>query len=261
MRLAVVQVADSPATPQAILPWLTAAIDPLPQAQLILLPELALCGYQDAQQIARLALAADGEILRQIAALARERRQALVFGYAEQDGEKRYNAMCAISAEGEILANYRKTHLWGGHESALFSAGNRLQSFTLQGVQFGMVICYDLDFPEISRLYAQQGMTCLLCISATTQDYPVIPQQLVPARAYENGCFVAFANRGETQGDFPCVGMSRVVGPDGQPLGALPAAGAGAITVDMDMAQLQQWRQRHPALSDRRHDLYRLDHH
>ncbi|KAB8309945.1 carbon-nitrogen hydrolase [Erwinia endophytica] len=261
MRIGLVQVADAPATPQDMVPWLAAALNPLPNAQLILLPELALCGYDCPQKINQMAISVDSKTMRHIAMLARERGQALVFGYAERAGERLYNAMCAISAQGEILANYRKTHLWSGYESALFTPGECLQIFTLQGMRFGMAICYDLDFPEISRLYAQHGMTCLLCISATTRDYALIPQQLVPARAYENGCFVAFANRGELQGNIPCVGMSRVVGPDGQPLAALPGAGTGTLSATVERAVLRQWRKRHPALAESRHRLYRLTDH
>ncbi|WP_050747881.1 nitrilase-related carbon-nitrogen hydrolase [Sodalis glossinidius] len=173
MRIGIIQTADAPA------------------ADLLLLPELALCGYQHQDAIRR---------------MARARRHALVFGYAESDGEARYNAMMAIDAQGNVCANYRKLHLWSGYEQALFRTGDRLTGFSLRGFRFGMAICYDLDFPELVRAQALTGMDCLLCISATTSGYDVVPRHVVPARAYENGCYIAFANRGDGDGAFACIG-------------------------------------------------------
>ncbi|TCV98393.1 nitrilase-related carbon-nitrogen hydrolase [Biostraticola tofi] len=261
MRIGLVQVDDAPNGEAAIIPWMTAAIDRLPDAQMVIWPELALCGYDCPQRIRRQALARDGDTLRQIADLARRRRQTLVFGYAEQAGERLYNALCAIGPQGECLTNYRKIHLWSGYESALFTPGEDLQSFVLNEIRFGMAICYDLDFPELSRQYAQQGAACLLCISATTQGYELIPQQVVPTRAYENGYFVVFANRGDSHGPSPCIGMSRLAGPDGQPLAALAGAGAGTLITDLDISALKRWRQQHPGLQDRRSNAYHLADH
>ncbi|PIJ49409.1 hypothetical protein BL250_13155 [Erwinia sp. OLTSP20] len=258
MRIAIIQSNDAPDSQQAMVAWLTAGLDQAADAQLVIWPELALCGYDDAQRIRRLAITADSEQMSQIAALARRRQQTLVFGYAEQHGVQLFNAVRAIGPQGETLANYRKTHLWNGYEKALFTAGNRLQTFTLAGMRFGLLICYDLDFPELSRLYAQQGIDCLLCISATSPGYELIAHHLVPARAYENGYFVVFANRGDTQGAAPCIGMSRLAGPDGNTLAALAGAGAGIIAARLDVSIIQRWRQHHPLLADRHPQLYQL---
>ncbi|MBT9431923.1 hypothetical protein JZM24_06840 [Candidatus Sodalis endolongispinus] len=180
----------------------------------------------------------------------------MVFGYAESDGEARYNAMLAIDAQGNVCANYRKIHLWSGYEQALFSAGDRLTGFSLQGFSFGMAICYDLDFPELVRAQALTGMDCLLCISATPSGYDVVPRHVVPARAYENGCYIAFANRSDGDGAFACIGQSRIVGPDGGILASAPAAGAFTLSATLDRQMLTRWRRLHPWATDRRHDQY-----
>ncbi|WP_417903454.1 nitrilase-related carbon-nitrogen hydrolase [Candidatus Sodalis pierantonius] len=67
-------------------------------------------------------------------------------------------------------------------------------------------------------------MDSLLYISATTHGYDVVPRHVVPAQAYENGCYVAFANRGDGDGPFACIGQSRIVGPDGGIVASAPAA-------------------------------------
>lgn len=261
MRIALIQPDDAPDGKAAILPWLENALDQVAGAQVVIWPELALCGYSDPQRIRQQSLTPGGDTLQRISNLARQRGQSLIFGYAEQSGEQRYNSMCAISAQGEWLANYRKTHLWSGYESALFAPGDQAETFTLAGITFGMLICYDLDFPELSRQYAQRGVDCLLCISATSPGYDMIPLQVAPTRAYENGCFVVFANRGDNGGDFPCIGMSRLLAPGGRALDELVGAGAGVVTGEIDQAAIRDWRQLHPGLDDCRHDLYPLADH
>lgn len=256
MKIGIAQVVGAPAGIDDILDWVGALMDSLPDAELIVLPELALCGYNDPERVRRMALTRDGATMDALARLARERQQALAFGYAERDAAKLYNTLGVIDRHGRALAHYRKTHLWSGYETALFRPGERLVNVTLEGINFGLLICYDLDFPEAARALAANGMHCLLCVSATSVGYDVVPRHTVPARAYENGCYVAFANRGDGSGAFACVGQSRVAGPDGAIIATAPADGAAAITVDISLDRLNQWRQMHPYLAERRTDLY-----
>lgn len=256
MKIGIVQTADAPAEIAAIPDWLDGALAAAAAADLLLLPELALCGYQHQDAVRRLSLPQSGETLRRLAALARGRRQALAFGYAEQCGDERYNAMMAIDAQGNVCANYRKIHLWSGYEQALFRPGDRLAGFQLHGFRFGMAICYDLGFPELVRAQALAGMDCLLCISATTRGYDVVPRHVVPARAYENGCYIAFANRGDGDGPFACIGQSRIVGPDGGIVASAPAAGAFTLSATLDRQSLARWRRQHPWPADSRHAHY-----
>ncbi|NDL64742.1 nitrilase-related carbon-nitrogen hydrolase [Acerihabitans arboris] len=256
MKIGIAQITGAPAGRGGIADWVRAAMDALPDADMIMLPELALCGYDDPDRIQRMALAQGDATLQALAELAREKQQALVFGYAERGAEGLYNALRLIDRHGRVLANYRKTHLWSGYETALFRPGNRLVNVVLEGLNFGLLICYDLDFPEAARALAANGMDCLLCISATSAGYDVVPRHTVPARAYENGCYVVFANRGDTGGAFPCVGQSRLAGPDGAIVATAPSGGAAFITADISLETLSAWRLNHPYIADRRADLY-----
>lgn len=256
MKIGIAQVTGAPGGREEIVAWVRAALDGLADAELVMLPELALCGYDDPPRIRAMALAQDDAILRALAELARERRQALAFGYAEQADDGLYNALRVIDRHGRVLANYRKTHLWSGYETALFRPGERLVNVVLEGINFGLLICYDLDFPDAARFLAANGMDCLLCISATSVGYDVVPRHMVPARAYENGCYVAFANRGDEGGAFPCVGQSRVAGPDGTIIATAPCGGAAFITAEISPERVKAWRRNHPYLADRRTSLY-----
>ena len=256
MKIGIAQVTGAPAGEAEIADWVTQAMDALPEADLIMLPELALCGYNDPDRVRRLALEKNGPALNRLAALAAGKRQALAFGYAERAGDRLYNALQVIDQRGQVRADYRKVHLWSGYETALFAPGRRFSGFELDGLRFGAVICYDLDFPESVRVQAVKGLDCLLCLSATTTGYDVVPQHVVPVRAYENGCFVAFANRGDASGDAPCVGQSRIVGPGGNIIAALPGNGAAVLSGEINPAVLEEWRRHHPYLAQRRPDLY-----
>ncbi len=257
MKLGIAQVTGAPESEQDMIPWVRSAMDGLPDADLVVLPELALCGYDNPAKIRRMALANGGPTVVKLAGLAREKRQALALGYAERDMDGLHNALLVIDADGRTLANYHKTHLWSGYEAALFCPGKGLATFRLAGLRFGMVICYDLDFPETARTLALAGMDCLLCVSATSSGYDVVPRHIVPARAYENGCFVAFANRGDTDGAVPCIGQSRIVGPDGSIIAALETDGAAFLMGEISRQRLNDWRQNHAYLADRRSTLYK----
>ncbi|XBS69851.1 nitrilase-related carbon-nitrogen hydrolase [Acerihabitans sp. KWT182] len=255
MNIGIAQITDSPVGESEITEWVQESMDALPEADMILLPELALCGYDDPHRVRRLALNKEGTVLHGLARLAAKKRQALVFGYAERADDGLYNALQAIDDKGRVRADYRKIHLWPGHETVLFQAGGGFTCFALGGLRFGLLICYDLDFPEAARVQALRGMDCLLCISATAHGHEVVPRHVVPTRAYENGCFVAFANRG----DRACVGQSRIVGPDGSVIAALTGGGgASVLSGEISLEILERWRQGHAYLAERRTDLYPL---
>ncbi len=252
MNIGIAQITGTPAGESEIVDWVRESMDALPDADMIMLPELALCGYDDPHRVRSLALEREGPVLGKLAQLAAEKEQALVFGYAERDPAGLYNSLQVIDGQGRVRADYRKIHLWSGYETALFQTGESFASFALGGLRFGLLICYDLDFPESVRALALKGMDCLLCLSATTPGYDVVPRHVVPARAYENGCFVAFANRG----DSGCIGQSRIVGPDGGIIASLPGSGAALLMGEISLTALEQWRLGHTYLAERRTDLY-----
>ena len=124
---------------------------------------------------------------------------------------------------------------------------------------FGMLICYDLEFPEVARDLVLRGADTLLVISATGQLYGVVPQHLVPARAYETGCHVIYANWAGIDGNFAFVGSSCITVPNGTALARAPDHGAVVIRATVQADEVAAWRVDHDYLSDRRRGLYRWD--
>lgn len=215
--------------------------------QLLAFPELYLSGYIVTPALARqLAEPLDGPSLTRVAAAARRHGLAVACPYPERAvvaGEERfYDAIALIDAQGQLLRNYRKTHLWGPDEKRCWSAGYlhpeegpALTVQRLNGIGVGLLNCYEAEFPELTRRLALEGAQLVLIPTAadawavlssgerTDRPYPDISRTLLPAHAFENHCFVAYANRCgiETVAGQPMAGYlgnSIICGPHGDVL-------------------------------------------
>ncbi|SDI61778.1 carbon-nitrogen hydrolase family protein [Pseudomonas panipatensis] len=260
MQLAIWQTQGFPADPAANLAALERQLASVAGVggELLLCPELWLCGYQVPAQMAALAEAADGPAARRIAELARQYGVAVCYGYAERhaEGGKPYNSAQFIDASGQRLANYRKTHLFGAMERELFTPGERLETpFRFGDWTLGLLICFDVEYPEAVRHQALGGADLLLIPTALTPEYGAVPQLIVPARAVENQLFVAYCNHCGEENGLAYLGGSRVVGPDGE---ALAAAGAAEclLLVRLDRARRAALADCFPYLPGRRPQLY-----
>ena len=228
-------------------------------AGLLLAPELFLTGYAIGADLARLAEPADGPSARAVAAVAVRHGLAVGYGYPERDTERHgvlYNAAQVFGADGEVLLHYRKTHLYGAFEHQWFTPGDdSVVQAELGGLTVGLMICYDVEFPENVRAQALAGTDLLLVPTALMHPAEVVAESVVPVRAFENQMYVAYANRAGTEGEFEFVGLSTLAGPDGT---ARARAGRGEDLVlgDVDPALLAASRTDNPYLSDRRPGLY-----
>ncbi len=190
-------------------------------AELLLCPEMSLTGYQiGAPAVAALAEPADGALAQAVATLAQRHGIAIVYGYPEQNAQgKPYNAVQFIGADGERLANYRKTHLFGDIDRAQFSPGPQASVvFEWNGWRLGLLICYDIEFPEPARDLALQGVDAILVPTANMIDFDEVQRVLLPARALENRMFVAYANACGQEGDTTYGGLSTACAPMGEVL-------------------------------------------
>ncbi|WP_454684803.1 nitrilase-related carbon-nitrogen hydrolase [Ancylobacter moscoviensis] len=258
LRIAVAQTGTAPESHDAAIALLEQSIAGAPAAELIVLPELALCGYGDAERVRRLAVAQHSPFIERVQDLARRAGKGFIAGYAEEGDGVRYNSAIAIGSDGAIRGNYRKVNLWGPHEKSLFSPGTPSTVMEWGGLKLGLLICYDLEFAEAARDLVLRGADTLIVISATSHPYRVVPEVLVPARGYENGCHVVYANVVGRDAGFNFIGMSRITAPDGSVLAAAPAEGPALIEAEVKPATVHAWRVGHNYLADRRSDLYRL---
>lgn len=181
---------------------------------------------------------------------------AVVYGYPERASDLVFNSAQLIAPDGTRLANYRKTHLFGCFEQEWFTPGDEpVVQAELDGLRVGLMICYDVEFPENVRAHALAGTDLLVVPTAQMHPFQFVAESVVPVRAFENQLYVAYVNRVGTEGEFEFVGLSTLAGPDG---GARARAGRTEELVlgDVDRAFLAASREANPYLKDRRPGLY-----
>ncbi|MER7466011.1 carbon-nitrogen hydrolase family protein [Streptomyces sp. NPDC097981] len=226
-------------------------------AGLLVTSEMFLTGYAlEVRDIAALAEAADGMSARAIGEIARRHGVAVLYGYPEREGDTVYNAAQLIAADGTRLANYRKTHLFGCFEQEAFTPGDTpVVQADLNGLRIGIMICYDVEFPENVRAHALAGTDLLLVPTAQMHPFQFVAEQLVPVRAFENQMYIAYVNRTGPEGEFEFVGLSCLASPDGV---TRTRAGRGEELVigEADPELLSASRETNPYLRDRRPGLY-----
>nr|BFD85956.1 carbon-nitrogen hydrolase family protein [Streptomyces sp. Xyl84] len=225
-------------------------------ARLLVTPEMFLTGYAIGDGIGRLAEPADGDFADAVADLAGRHGLAVAYGYPERDGDAVFNSAQLVSADGTRLANYRKTHLFGCFERDHFTPGEQpVVQAELGGLTVGLMICYDVEFPENVRAHALAGTDLLLVPTAQMHPYQFVAESVVPVRAFENQMYVAYVNRVGREGEFEFVGLSVLAGPDGV---ARTRAGRDEdlVVADADPGFLARSRESNPYLLDRRPGLY-----
>lgn len=225
-------------------------------ARLLLTSELYLTGYALGDRTADLAEEADGPGARAVARIAAEHRLAVAYGYPERSGNLLHNSVQLIGPDGRPLAHYRKTHLYGGYETDRFTPGDRLVvQADLCGLRVGLLVCYDVEFPEAVRAHALAGTEALLVPTALMRPYEVVARTVLPARAWENQLYIAYANRCGPEGAFDFAGLSCLAAPDGE-VRARAGAHEELLLGDIDPALLTVSRAANTYLADRRPDLY-----
>lgn len=228
-------------------------------AALLLCPECWLGGYNIGAQVTQLAEPADGPAAARIAGIARAQRLAIAYGYAERDaGGAIYNSVQVIGPEGLPLAHYRKSHLFGAQERASYRPGAGFAApFEFAGLRIGLLICYDVEFPETVRTLALMGADLVLVPTALTDEYGRVPDVIVPARSLENQIFVAYCNRAGTENGMQFLGCSCIAGPDGHNL-ARCGPDEALVFADIEPAVRSATALLYPYQVDRRPELYGL---
>jgi predicted amidohydrolase len=209
-------------------------------ADLAIFPELFLGGYETRDLESR-ALAADDELLGTIGVSCARSATAAVIGFSERldDGAFANSAAC-FDRDGELVAIYRKTHLFGGHEAEAFRPGDELRLVTLAGVRCGILICFDIEFPEPARQLARAGAELLVTASANMDPYEEDHRLASRARALDNRLPHVYVNRVGEESGYRFVGRSRVVGPDGEVLAELSDSEEEVLAVDVPLRERPQ---------------------
>ncbi len=179
---------------------------------------------------------------------------------------KLYNTSLTVRPDGVLLAKHRKVHLFdvsvpGGiqfRESDALSAGNSITTFSYGGVSFGVGICYDMRFPELSMLAARAGAQVLVFPGAFNMTTgPAHWELLLRSRAVDNQLFVAACSPARSDSGYTAWGHSSIVDPWGTVI-ATTDEKEGNVYAELDLNQLETVRNAIPTGTQRRGDIYEL---
>lgn len=229
MRVLLAQLAPVPGDPSANAEAVAAALAAHPDADLAVFPELFLTGY-DPDASAALALSPGAPPLQVVSGAARQHGTAVLAGFAQhtEDGGVA-NAVACVDNDGGHVATYRKTHLFGARERAVFAAGDELCVVTLAGRKIAPLVCFDVEFPEPARALARAGAELLVTLAANMEPYGPDHALAARARALDNRLPHVYVNRVGVQCGLTFVGGSVAVGPGGQPLAELGETAARVV--------------------------------
>jgi predicted amidohydrolase len=225
---------------------------------LVVLPEAIMADFKPEGGVAELAEPLDGAFASALRSAAKEHGTPVVVGMFEtsDEADRPYNTLLAIGPDGDLLGTYRKIHLYdafGYRESdQLMSGPAEPLVVDIGGFKLGLMTCYDLRFPELSRALVDRGAEVLVAPAAWVRG-PLKEQQwetLLAARAIENTCYVVAA----AQNGRKYCGLSQVVDPQGV---QIAAAGEddGVAYADIDRGRLETIRKRNPSLLNRRYTV------
>ncbi|WP_313643874.1 carbon-nitrogen hydrolase family protein [Pseudomonas sp.] len=229
-------------------------------ARVLVCPEMFLSGYNiGLSNVRRLAEANDGPSAMAVAEIAQAHALAIVYGYPERAADGAiHNSVQLIDQHGRSLCNYRKTHLFGELDRAMFSAGaDHFPVVELEGWKIGLLICYDIEFPENARRLALAGAELILVPTANMEPYDFVCQVTVRSRAQENQCYLLYANYCGAEGDIHYCGQSSIVGPDGSLL-AMAGRDECQLLAQLEHEQVRRGREAFPYLTDLRRELHWL---
>lgn len=204
---------------------LTRALEHINAAQkdtdLIIFPETHLTGFAEHDAVVSRAISLKDPAFHILHKAAKQKNLAIALGFLEQDDQTGYfNASVLITPEDGPILHYRKTHLWTD-ERNLVTPGVRLSCVEWHGWRIGLMICYDLEFPETARALASLGAELIIITNGNMDPYGPVHHHLARARAIENQCFIAMTNRSGTGAGYTFAGGSAVFTPRGKCLTSL----------------------------------------
>ncbi|CAN7728412.1 carbon-nitrogen hydrolase family protein [Phyllobacterium sp. LjRoot231] len=240
MKFAALQMQSVPGNVQANLARIEhAAIEAAKSgAELLITPELCITGYGAGDAITTLAEPANGNQIRALQSISRTNGIAIIAGFAERDGADVYNSAAFINSENKPSI-YRKSHLYGDYERSLFKPAKPVNCIVeLGGLKLGMLICYDVEFPENVRRLALGGVNAVLVPTALPAgpSGTFIANHMIQVRAFENQIFIAYINHAGADDRFTFAGKSRIAAPDGSLIVACEDTAEHLMFADIDLA-------------------------
>ncbi len=223
-------------------------------ARVAVFPELFTLGFTMAPE--PFAEPIPGPTSEAMAALSREFDLFIVGTVVEAHTPHPRNAAFVTAPDGSLVAVYRKIHPFSyGEENLHYSGGTECPVFEIDGVPCGLQICYDLRFPEPFRALAAKGAEVVFLPANWPRRRISAWRTLLAARAIENQMAVCGVNRVGRDPHIEYPGRSAIHDAFGEVI-AVGDATEGLVVGDIDLAPLRAWRERFPALKDRRPEIY-----
>ena len=219
--------------------------------KLIVFPETTLSGFPTRENVAEVAETLDGPRLLAVRDAARRTGVAVAVGLAERDGGRFYNTTVLVDERGDIILRYRKTHLWAS-DVGVFTPGDRFATCAWNDLTVGLLICYDIEFPETARAIAALDADLLIVTNGNMDPFGPVHRRAIAARAMENQMFAVMVNRcGAGDDDLTFAGLSTLVDPFGDSTIELGRDEAVA-PANLDLTRLEASREHYSYLHDAR---------
>ena len=230
-------------------------------AELVIFPELSLTGYVVRDQIYELAETIPGPSTNILENIARKTKTHIVFGMPEVSEKTHatlYNTAVLVGPKG-FIGKYRKMYLPTHsvfEEKRYFRPGYQTVAFDTELGKIGLIICYDIFFPEVSRLTRLEGAQLIVCISASPAVRRMFFETLTVARAMENAAFLAYVNLVGIEDGLQFWGGSRLIGPQGKILAKAKYDEEDLVIGEVDYADIRPVEAFVPTLKDIRPELF-----
>jgi N-carbamoylputrescine amidase len=215
-------------------------------ADLVCFPELNLTGYSNRREIVDHAISADGPEIDVLIRLAKEQGIVMLVGFVEMGtNERLYASHVVITPQGRT-GIYRKLHL-APPESDYFSPGESLPVFQWSGIRFGIQLCYDAHFPDLSTRMAEAGADMIFIPHASPRGQAADKHQSwmrhLPARAFDNGFFVVACNQiGDNQNGLTFPGNAVIFSPSGEIIDTHLSDKPGLLVANLTSDQIEHVR-------------------
>ncbi len=211
--------------------------------QLAVFPEAAVTGYcfESEKEARRAALSLESPEITEIGRSASNLAMWVIVGFAEKFQGSLFNSAALFGPEG-LVGVYRKTHLPCLGLDRFVAPGNALPVFDTPAGKIGILICFDIRFPEASRTLALAGAE-IICLPTNWPDTAQLASDvLCRARAIENHVYVIASNRVGTENGFEFIGRSKIISPDGEVVAALDSRESGVVIADIEPAMASNKR-------------------
>jgi len=230
------------------------------EAEVLVFAEMFLTGYTLRDKFSEMAEDLDGPSIRRLQELVKDNDKWLIVGMPEKDPEHTgllFNSAAVVGPENEpdtyrkmVLANFGPFE-----EDIYFARGNKMPIFNTPVGKIGVEICFDLFFPEISKVYALEGADIICCISASPSVTREYFEKIMLARAIENTTFVAYCNLIGTEQNMTFWGGNALIGPRGNVKAGGKPFVEGLVKAEIDLSELEVARQFRPTIRETRQDI------